>query len=192
MYAIKQAIKNWERIKKGRANGLLLSSHKDALKRNLPWIKGIKLTLEKHGMLNFYMDDFAGKPPFIRKILVQRLSDNFHQNSFESIKSETSKLRTYGIFKKEIGFENYLVEIKNLAVRTQVTKFRLSNHHLMIEVGRHKGTPKDLRFCPFCPRYVENEFHFLLDCSIYNNQREIFIKPLTETIPGFIYPLLKK
>ena len=90
-------------------------------------------------------------------------------------------------FKKEIGFENYLVKIKNLAVRTQVTKSRLSNHHLMIEVGRHKGTPKDLRFCPFCPQYVENEFHFLLECSMYKNQREIFIKPLTDTIPWFIY-----
>ena len=33
------------------------------------------------------------------------LSDQFHQNTFETIRREDSKLRTYAVFKNEIGFE---------------------------------------------------------------------------------------
>ena len=32
-------------------------------------------------------------------------------------------------------------------------------------------TPKDKRFCPFCPNKVEDEIHFLLECSTYNIPR---------------------
>ena len=68
---------------------------------------------------------------------------------------------TYSLFKTEIGLEKYLVETKNVADRVATTKFRLSNHKLMIEVGRHEDTPRERRFCPFCPHAIENEFHFM-------------------------------
>ena len=187
LHATKFAIKNWERIKRGQANMVLLASYRDSLDENLPWTINIKSTLEKNGMLNFYVNDYTSKPPFIYKKLFQRLSDSFHQNSFENIKTESSKLRTYGIFKKDIGFEKYLSEVKNISVRTQVTKFRLSNHRLMIEVGRHKGTPKEERFCPFCPHKIENELHFLFECPLYNYQRDYLLVPVMNSIPGLRY-----
>ena len=62
----------------------------------------------------------------------------FHQHAFENIHREQSKLRTYALVKTEIGFEKYLSEIKNPFLRIEMTKFRLSNHNLMIEIGRHK------------------------------------------------------
>ena len=70
-------------------------------------------------------------------------------------------MRTYALFKTEIGLEQYLTEIKNVPDRVSVTKFHLSNHHLMIEVGRYNNTPRDQRFCPFCPNIVEDERHFM-------------------------------
>ena len=85
------------------------------------------------------MNDYANIPAFVYKKVFQRMSDMFHQNSFENINSNSSKLRTYAIFKESIGCEKYLSDVKNVAVRNQVTKFRLSNHRLMIEVGRHMG-----------------------------------------------------
>ena len=139
------------------------------------------------GMLSFYVNNYTNKPPFIHKNLFQRLSDAFHQSSFENIKADTSKLRTYAAFKKDIGFEKYLSEIKKVSVRTHMSKFRLSNHRLMIEVGRHNGTPKEERFCHFCPLKIENELHFLFECPIFSNLRARLIDPITNAIPGFTY-----
>ena len=73
-------------------------------------------------------------PLYIKK-LFQTLSDEFHQHAFENICREQSKLRTYAFFKTEIGFEKYLSEITNPSLRIEMTKFGLSNHKLMIEIG---------------------------------------------------------
>ena len=56
----------------------------------------------------------------------------------------------------------------------------------MIEVGRHRGLGKEERVCPFCPNSVEDEFHFLLECKVYENRRENFLYPIIETIPAFL------
>ena len=72
----------------------------------------------------------------------------------------------------------YLSEIKNIKIRTQLTKLRISDYNLMIEKGRHKGVHKDLRFCPFCQRTVEDELHFLISCPTYKNLR----KPVMDSL----------
>ena len=59
--------------------------------------------LEKIGLLNFYTDDHSSKPPFVFKRMFERLCDIFHQETFEKINGNRSKLRTYAIFKKEKG-----------------------------------------------------------------------------------------
>ena len=92
---------------------------------------------EKNGMLSLFINSYENKPFFIHKKLFQILSDTFHENAFETINNDKSKLRTYAIFKKDIGFEKYLSNIKNPTRRAILTKFRLSNHKLMIEVGRY-------------------------------------------------------
>jgi hypothetical protein len=180
------SIKNWERIIRGKGNKPLLDSFKDSLDLSLPWTTQIKSNLENIGLLNFYMKNYSSKCPYVFKKLFQRLCDIYHQETFEKISSERSKLRTYALFKKEIGFERYLSDVKNVSIRTKVCKFRLSNHKLMIESGRHKGIENaDERFCPFCPEVVENEFHFLFICPIYRIPREEFISPITEVIHNF-------
>ena len=174
------AIKNWERIKAGRGNPLLVDSYKDSLGERLPWTSLIKHTLENNGFLGLYLGDYSSKPPFIFNKLFRRLVDIFHQECFESIRGQRSKLRTYAIYKKGTGFESYLSEIKNMSIRTKVARFRLSNHKLMIEVGRHRGLGnRGERLCPFCPDQVEDETHFLLFCPAYIYQRQIFLDPIT-------------
>ena len=78
-----------------------------------------------------------------------------------------------------------MTDIKNTNVRKNVTKFRLSNHKLMIEVGRHQKIDAEQRFCPFCPNTVEDEFHFLLYCPTYDIQRSTFLDPITNKIHNF-------
>ena len=179
------ATKNWERIKLKHANVLLLASYNDAILENLLWVSNIKDLLESKGMLNLFISNYETKPPFIYKKLFQTLSDEFHQNSFENISREDSKLRSYARVKTEIGVETYLTQIKNPDIRTEMIKFRLSNHSLAIETGRHKNIPKDHRFCPFCPEDVETELHFLLLCPCYNPSRAQMLEQIIAFKPSF-------
>ena len=73
-----------------------------------------------------------------------------------------SKADTYKLFKNTVKFESYLTDIKNRKHRVTFTKYRLSDHCLMIEKGRHKRplVPREERYCPFTPT-VESEIHFL-------------------------------
>ena len=101
------------------------------------------------------------------------------------LKKKSCKLRTYALFKTDIGLEPYLLNIKNFDMRSKVTKFRLSNHKLRIETGRYEKIPKQERFCPFCPTEVEDEYHFLLNCPSFRHLRQQYLEPITSTITGF-------
>ena len=136
-------------------------------------------------MLNFYIDQSENTFPFIYKRMYERLSDNYHQNCFETINDNESKLRTYAMFKTDIGIEKYLLDTKNISVRSHVTKFRLSNHRLAIETGRHNGTAREERFCSFCPDKIENEYHFLFECQALSHLRQRYLIPIIENIQGF-------
>ena len=107
--AVKLAVKNWERIRLGKGNGILIDSYKEG---NLSWDSYMRTVLESNGMLDFYINQPQCDYPFIYKRIFERMIDNFHQTSFESIRGESSKLRTYALFKSEIGFEKYLTDVK--------------------------------------------------------------------------------
>ena len=83
--------------------------------------------------------------------------------------------------------EKYLVDVRNFSIRSHVTKFRLSNHRLAIETGRHttSKTPKEQRFCQFCPGKVEDEYHFLFDCKIVRYLRQDCFEKVVENMPRF-------
>ena len=70
-----------------------------------------------------------------------------------------------------------LNSIENVRDKTALTKIRLSNHDLMIEKGRHQGLQENQRVCPFCDNKVENEHHFVVECSTYDvHRQDLFVK----------------
>ena len=75
--------------------------------------------------------------------------------------------------------------MKNISVRQQVTKFRLSAHRLAIETGRYIGLHEEDRRCEFCPGRVEDEVHFLFECTLLRHLRQRFLEPLISQIRGF-------
>ena len=174
----KHAIKNWVRLTNDKqCNTLVSASLEHAANNNLMWPKRMEGTLAKIGLLN----TFISKDSRAHIQAFQRMSDIFYQDSFSEIKKKTSKLRTYSTIKTQTGFENYLCQIQNIQDRVSLTKFRLSNHRLMIETGRHQRIDKDQRFCPFCPTKIEDEAHFLLECKVFSTLRvELFNKALNE------------
>ena len=67
-------------------------------------------------------------------------------------------------------------------------KFKLSDHKLIIELGRYQTDhiSRENRLCPLCKsNQVENEIHFLLDCSKHSLQRRTFLNRINELISNF-------
>ena len=83
IWAAKFSVKNWERIRLGSGNEILIDIYKEG---NLCWDLSIKSLLETNGMLNFHITNPITEYPFIFKKLYQRLYDNFHESSFGAIK----------------------------------------------------------------------------------------------------------
>jgi hypothetical protein len=61
-----------------------------------------------------------------------------------------------------------------------------SSHTLEIEKGRH-AKPKlerSKRVCKFC-NVVEDELHFLINCTLYNNERVVLFDRIISYVPSF-------
>ena len=171
-YGVKNCLKNWHRIhKKSEANSVVLKIHQMASELNLPWPLMNKNRLDSVGISP--ESEIAN----IHRVAFEKLKENFHQQSLDEISSEQSKLRTYAKLKTVTGLEEYLSSIENIRDRTALTKIRLSNHSLMIEKGRHQGLQENERLCPFCDNKIENEFHFVMECSTFDVLRQqLFIE----------------
>jgi hypothetical protein len=88
--------------------------------------------------------------------------------------SNSSRAVSYNLFCK---FESqpYLNDVTIDKFRFSLCRLRVSSHRLEIESGRwHKpeSIPVQERKCQHC-NVLEDEFHFLFECSLYNDIRKI-------------------
>jgi len=120
-------------------------------------------------------------------IVFGRESDIFYQEAFTQIQN-ASKLGTFALLKTDIGIEKYLTAVPNTTERVSLSKFRLSNHTLMVEKGRHVNIKREERFCCFCHQQVEDEYHFLIRCQTYCPLREKLFNEIKEIMLDFYYP----
>ena len=72
--------------------------------------------------------------------------------------------------------ENYICVKLDKPLIFNLAKLRISNHQQEIETGRYKNKVIDQRLCKFCNENdcVEDEFHFLMTCKAYQNERNEF------------------
>ena len=105
------------------------------------------------------------------KVIVETIQNNYISEWRKQIEN-SSKLSFYNKFKKEYKLESYLDIIKDPSKRKIYTKFRISNHRLLIEYGRYQKIPREERVCTYCINgSVEDEFHFAFECHKYENLR---------------------
>ena len=187
IFAKKFAIKNWTRIMRNKSNKLAQVSVENAEIEHTSWFEKIKNELYSVGLGDHFISVRA-TTHHVEQIYFLRKTDIFYQDSFGKINENNSKLRTYKLLKTEIGYEKYLSEITSVQDRTALTKFRLSNHPLMVEKLRHLRPKPDVheRVCPFCPDHVEDELHFLLICKTFQVNREILFSLANNALVGFL------
>ena len=99
------------------------------------------------------------------------LEDCTSQEFFSTLKSQ-SKCRTYSKYKSVYEMEPYILN-PNFKQRQAVSKLRISDHKLQIELGRYHKPSHEVneRTCPFCPHKIEDEYHFTTECPMYNDER---------------------
>ena len=78
-----------------------------------------------------------------------------------------NKLRTYKLFKRTFGTEQYCKIIMSPLHRSALAKFRSWVAPLRLEMGWYEGLSVSDRICPFCRVHVEDETHVLLTCDKY-------------------------
>ena len=61
----------------------------------------------------------------------------------------------------------------NFKQRQAVSKLRISDHKLQTELGKYHKLSLELneRTRPFCPNKIEDEYHFIAECPMYNDER---------------------
>ena len=96
------------------------------------------------------------------------------------------KLKFYSIFKQDCHKTDSLDSIKNVRHKKQINTFRLGNHNLRIETGRHNKTPENLRTCYLCnSNQIEDESHFLFSCEHYHDTRKKYFDEINDKYRNF-------
>ena len=106
---------------------------------------------------------------------------SYWQNTLQ----HSQKLEFYRSFKTDHTSSSYLDLTRGTAGRRALVKLRISNHKLMIEIGRYNQTTKDNRHFPFCGcNVIEDEVHFLFQCPTYSMIRNKFYYKVKTLIPN--------
>ena len=134
------------------------------------WAWQIKSILESNGLSFLWLNQNCLDCSF--NLIKQRILDVYKQTWYSEI-NNSSRLVSYCRFKHSFEQEKYLNVITEQKFRIALCKFRSSAHNLAIERGRHSNVQKEDRKCIFCNSgAIENEYHFLLVCSKFDDLRK--------------------
>ena len=111
---------------------------------------------------------------------INKTCDGNYDRFWVSKISESTKAASFIMFKTNTVLEPHLALNFNVKHKKAISRFRLSNHTLMIEKGRHLKIEKTERKCYFCKEKIENEEHFLVNCPLYSPQRKILENTCTK------------
>ena len=139
------------------------------------WASGIKHLLSVYGFYDIWLSQ--GTPN--EKVFLYNLECRIRDCETQIWRAEITsspKLNYYCMFKVSFEVEPYLLTNLPRKVKKQYAKFRMSNHNLQVEKGRHTNMPREDRLCAFCGieaniNRIECEFHMLFECILYSDLR---------------------
>ena len=90
--------------------------------------------------------------------------------------------------KHNFGIEIYLDVIKNHKYRVALSQLRTSSHTLAIEYGIYTRPKTKLYGCNcFICHVLEDERHFVMDCTINQPERENLFSKVARIVPNFTH-----
>ena len=151
------------------------------------WASHIKKLLFRYGFGTVWIEQQVGNPTYFLNLFSQRIRDCYQQEWHYEI-TTSSQLSLYCQFKSLLEPEKYLNNL-NYNCKCTLANFRCSSHKLNNVIGRHLKLPLRQRICIYCKNVrnievVENEFHFVLICPLYEDIREEYIPTFFRTYPS--------
>ena len=104
----------------------------------------------------------------------KKLNDLFLNTWYANVENSNNS-SFYKLFKHKFEIEKYLSSPPSSLLYSKI-RFRTRNHRLPIEIGNWAKIPVNQRLCNSCNK-LGDEFHYLLECQNFTNERRTFIKP---------------
>ena len=178
----------WQRIVNGKQDKIAHRLYKILLAMHegdhfhSKWLLSVKNCLILSG--NQHAWDLQENVPLgLAKLVKIKLIENYTQEWGDTVLN-SSKCLNYRIFKTKLEFEQYFNLLPN-DLATAVCHFRSLNHKLPIEYGKFWGVERDDRTCELCFfNKLGDEFHYLFECSYFEDQRRIYIPRVLSKHPN--------
>ena len=140
------------------------------------WYKG---WLYRLGFGDVWSNQGVGRPNIFLRLLWLRIKD-CHLQEFHSTAGDFSRLTILSnLDVNPCELSLYLRIPLKVSLRRHIARIRLSAHPLGIETGRWhtpQVIPREERVCKVCSDgNVEDEFHFIMICDVYENLRHLYI-----------------
>jgi len=149
----------------------MLKSDSDTYPSRKSWCALLKQLLGNLGYYEVWLFQEVGHVKLFLFNVKARLNDNFIQGWHSRI--ENSSRAAFYQHVAHFKFQPYLNVCGITKFRYYLTRIRVSSHRHYIESGRWakpNPVPVEHRKCTIC-NTLEDEYHFLLECSIYTNLR---------------------
>ena len=133
--SVKKCIQNWSRVHRGEACNIIKLVQKQS-NENV-WTSSVESKLSRLGFGYIWANESLTKQEIDSQLpnIVQCLMDCTVQD-YSSILQSQTKLRTYVKYKHDFKLEPYVTKL-NFKNRQELSRLRLSDHKLKVEVGRY-------------------------------------------------------
>ena len=132
------------------------------------WVSGVRYILFEFVFINVWNEQTVNSN--LLPIIKQRIFDQAKQSIFAKI-SVMNKSSLYKHIVNKISLQSYLQKYIPKKHVKYLTMFILSSHSLAVETWGYRGVLNVNRVCRYCKDDIEDEFHFILKCPIYQNFR---------------------
>lgn len=138
-----------------------------------PWTKDVhEISYKVNSQISF-QNNLQFKIPIIKETF------DIYKKQWELEVLKKPKLRIYVQFKVCFSTEPYVNCNMKRRQRSLCAQLRAGVLPLEVEVGRYKGVPEEDRLCAVCDlSLVEDEFHFMFYCPLYNDLRNVLFEKI--------------
>ncbi|MEW8544526.1 MAG: hypothetical protein AB2693_13435, partial [Candidatus Thiodiazotropha sp.] len=136
------------------------------------WLSNVKSIVCSLGYSGIWDNQSINNSKWLIATLKQKLKDQYIQKWYALTNNNTN----YRLFKDEFKLSGYFNILPDKTCRNFLA-FRTRNHRLPVETGRWLSVPLNDRKCLMCNSDIGDEYHYIMNCSYYQNARKQYIKP---------------